>query len=321
MPKQKLKDESYQVVSRGLVPHLKYMSNAQAKLYLYCLLSAPNIGENRGVVRGFVADMAKDLDWDFSWFYRVLNSCDEYLEVLLSGNRHKPIEIHIKKFKSVKDFYSGGDNQSNDQGNSQGNDQGKTAHDGDDDQSNESTLAEPRTLIQGKAKVTAPNPLENQPLKNANKVKKIKKKEYSRQSLEYRAATYFFSLILKRNSEHKPPDLQKWSNEIDLMIRVDKREPKAMRRLMDWCQNNEFWQNNILSIKKFRAQYDQLLLKSGELRNAPEESMSSDELYQKNQEEQQQIEKELEEDPVTEEDWRKLNQSLRTLHKGFNFPE
>jgi hypothetical protein len=45
------------------------------------------------------------------------------------------------------------------------------------------------------------------------------------------------------------------------MIRVDKRDPKIIEKLIPWCQQDSFWQNNILSTAKLRAQYDQLLLK------------------------------------------------------------
>ena len=45
------------------------------------------------------------------------------------------------------------------------------------------------------------------------------------------------------------------------MIRVDKRDPDEIARVIDWCQADSFWQNNILSTEKLRIQYDQLLLK------------------------------------------------------------
>ena len=45
------------------------------------------------------------------------------------------------------------------------------------------------------------------------------------------------------------------------MLRIDKRNPQIIEKLIIWCQQDNFWQNNILSTAKLRAQYDQLLLK------------------------------------------------------------
>ena len=44
------------------------------------------------------------------------------------------------------------------------------------------------------------------------------------------------------------------------MIRVDNRIPDKIKEVILWCQRDSFWQSNILSTKKLRAQYDQLLI-------------------------------------------------------------
>lgn len=71
-----------------------------------------------------------------------------------------------------------------------------------------------------------------------------------------------FDLILKRRPTFKKPDLTIWAKSIDLMIRVDKRNPDEIERVIRWCQADEFWQNNILSTTKLRKQFDQLALKA-----------------------------------------------------------
>ncbi|KXK29370.1 MAG: hypothetical protein UZ01_02264, partial [Candidatus Brocadia sinica] len=58
------------------------------------------------------------------------------------------------------------------------------------------------------------------------------------------------------------PDLQKWATHIDKMIRLDKRPPEEIEKVVAWCQQDSFWQNNILSTEKLRKQYDQLYLKA-----------------------------------------------------------
>jgi hypothetical protein len=42
------------------------------------------------------------------------------------------------------------------------------------------------------------------------------------------------------------------------MMRLDKRDPQEAAYLMTWAQNDHFWRANILSMGKFRKQYDKL---------------------------------------------------------------
>jgi hypothetical protein len=44
------------------------------------------------------------------------------------------------------------------------------------------------------------------------------------------------------------------------MIEQDKREPDKIRNAIKWCQNDEFWRANILSMPKLREKYDQMRL-------------------------------------------------------------
>ncbi len=74
-------------------------------------------------------------------------------------------------------------------------------------------------------------------------------------------ASLLFEKIKSRNHAHKPPDLKVWAKDIDLMISRDARDPTEIEEVICWCQNNDFWKNNILSPGKLRKQYDQLVLK------------------------------------------------------------
>lgn len=74
-----------------------------------------------------------------------------------------------------------------------------------------------------------------------------------------------FDLILKRRPNFKKPNLTTWAKSIDLMIRVDKRNPDEIEKVIKWCQADEFWQNNILSTAKLRKQFDQLALKANKM--------------------------------------------------------
>lgn len=56
----------------------------------------------------------------------------------------------------------------------------------------------------------------------------------------------------------------KWRTEARLLLDRDDRDFDKAMRLIDWCQADSFWKANVLSMAKFRAQYDQLRLKANE---------------------------------------------------------
>ena len=91
----------------------------------------------------------------------------------------------------------------------------------------------------------------------------IQKKLYSPNSDEVRMAELLFNLILERHSNHKKPNFQKWAFHVDKMIRLDSRSVEDIEKIIRWCQEDVFWQNNILSTVSLRKQYDTLWLKAG----------------------------------------------------------
>ena len=93
------------------------------------------------------------------------------------------------------------------------------------------------------------------------KLSYIKLREDKVATQEFRLSEYLVKLIKERNENFKQPPLEKWAENIDLMIRVDKRDPEEIKEVIEWCQQDEFWQDNILSTSKLRKQYDQLIMK------------------------------------------------------------
>jgi len=87
---------------------------------------------------------------------------------------------------------------------------------------------------------------------------------FSKESAEVKLSELLLSLIVKRKKDFKLPDIQKWASDADKMIRLDKRDPERIRKVIIWCQNDSGddkwpgWQNNILSISKLRIQFDKL---------------------------------------------------------------
>lgn len=55
--------------------------------------------------------------------------------------------------------------------------------------------------------------------------------------------------------------LQRWSYDLDLMIRVDKLSPERIEKVITWCQADDFWKKNILSTTKLRQQFQNLEIK------------------------------------------------------------
>lgn len=87
--------------------------------------------------------------------------------------------------------------------------------------------------------------------------------------VDLRLARYLLNCIRKNLPEFKEPNLETWAKHMDLMLRVDKRDPDHMCKVITWVQeDNEprgesgfCWASNILSPAKLREKYDMLTLK------------------------------------------------------------
>jgi hypothetical protein len=53
-----------------------------------------------------------------------------------------------------------------------------------------------------------------------------------------------------------------WRRAARLLLDQDKRDLDKALSLVDWCQNDQFWQANVLSMPTFRKQYDRLRLRA-----------------------------------------------------------
>lgn len=91
-----------------------------------------------------------------------------------------------------------------------------------------------------------------------NGKKKKGKRVYEKGDIEYNLASYLFYWMLQNNPEVKKPNPQKWADTIRLMIERDNRDPDDIKKVIYFCQHDDFWRFNILSPDKLRKQYDQL---------------------------------------------------------------
>ncbi len=95
--------------------------------------------------------------------------------------------------------------------------------------------------------------------------KKKRKENYSELETPYKLAKYLSTKVLENFPKIKKPDLQKWSHHIDLMIRIDKRDPNDIGCVIEWCQKDNFWKSNILSTESLRKGFDKIQAKMGGL--------------------------------------------------------
>ena len=68
--------------------------------------------------------------------------------------------------------------------------------------------------------------------------------------------TFFFEKIRERNPEFKEPKLSKWILEFDCLLRLDKRDPVNVKKLIEWASNHKWWKTACLSPSKLRKDYD-----------------------------------------------------------------
>lgn len=80
-----------------------------------------------------------------------------------------------------------------------------------------------------------------------------------------RLCSLLASLVVEngRPSHLVDPGSAGWRDAARLLLDRDKRPVGEAERLIRWCQADEFWRSNILSMPKFREKYDQLRLKAG----------------------------------------------------------
>ena len=113
-----------------------------------------------------------------------------------------------------------------------------------------------------------PDTLRKKPQGNEDKLRKkptdetildeMKEDDINKESPEYRLSELLLNKIKENNPNYKEPNLNTWVIHMEKMIRIDKRNPNEIKKVIDWCQADSFWYKNILSTEKLRKQYDQL---------------------------------------------------------------
>ncbi len=83
---------------------------------------------------------------------------------------------------------------------------------------------------------------------------------------------FFLASLKKRNSAFKEPNKKKWLIELDRILRIDKRDPNEAIKLIEWSETARFFKSSCLSPEKLRKHYDEMLMKSNEIKEIQQES-------------------------------------------------
>jgi hypothetical protein len=80
------------------------------------------------------------------------------------------------------------------------------------------------------------------------------------------------------NGAKRPTITEKWRDAARLMLDRDGRTETDVFAAIDWCQADEFWRANILSMPKLREKYDQLRLQA-QRKNGTTRQQETDDLF------------------------------------------
>ncbi|AHK20351.1 hypothetical protein BF17_14315 [Yersinia similis] len=76
------------------------------------------------------------------------------------------------------------------------------------------------------------------------------------------AAKWIFAKIRIVNAAAKEPNWVEWSNDVRLMHEQDDRSHREICELFKWANTDSFWAANILSPRKLRVKWDELVMRS-----------------------------------------------------------
>ena len=82
--------------------------------------------------------------------------------------------------------------------------------------------------------------------------------KYDDDSPYLKLAKYLFTKVKENNSKAKEPNFQSWADDIRKLVELDKNTVEEVKEVIDWCQSNDFWKNNVMSASKLRKQFAKL---------------------------------------------------------------
>jgi hypothetical protein len=85
-------------------------------------------------------------------------------------------------------------------------------------------------------------------------------KDESALTRERAALSFLLADLIEGNGSKRPTVTKAWADAERLLLERDGRARDEAEALLRWCQADDFWRSNVLSMPKFRAKYDQLRL-------------------------------------------------------------
>jgi hypothetical protein len=71
-------------------------------------------------------------------------------------------------------------------------------------------------------------------------------------------AKYLFTKVKENNSKAREPNFQNWADDIRKLVEIDRNTVEEVKEVIDWCQSDSFWKNNVMSANKLRNQFPKL---------------------------------------------------------------
>lgn len=128
----------------------------------------------------------------------------------------------------------------------------------------------PSTTFTSTEKPTTEKPsTDNRPLLNTNNTKDLyiqntdkdspqSQKRYDDNSHYMKLAQRLLNHIQQRDPKYKDRNMQTWADDMRKLVELDKRSIEEVERVLDWSQQDTFWQTNILSPNKLRKHFSKL---------------------------------------------------------------
>lgn len=101
----------------------------------------------------------------------------------------------------------------------------------------------------------------HKPKQTKSSSRQRQKRVYDEGSDYMKLARYLFKQMQLNDSKAKEPNFQSWADEMRKLVELDKRDKHEVSVVIKWCQHDSFWSTVILSAKKLRAKFSELLLK------------------------------------------------------------
>lgn len=106
-----------------------------------------------------------------------------------------------------------------------------------------------------KESLTVDDTLDDNSIKDSHDSAKAK---YGDDSPYLKLAEYLYKRVKENNSKVPIPNFQNWADDIRKLVELDKNTVEEVKEVIDWCQSDDFWKNNVMSAGKLREQFAKL---------------------------------------------------------------